>query len=293
MTGTPNTKITLIEVGPRDGLENEKKLITAADKVKFIELLAASGFEEIEAGAFVSPKWVPQMADSEIIFDTIFKNANLNSQFPLYSALVPNDKGLEAALRSGVKKISVFTAASETFNQKNINCSIEDSFQRIAPVISAAKQKGLIVRGYVSTAFVCPYEGDITANQVNTVIQRLYDSGADEISIGDTIGKATTSQVKNLLDIVAKKIPVEKIAMHFHDTYNQALTNIGVSLNYGIKRYDSSTAGLGGCPYAAGAKGNVATELIVEFFEMQDHETGIDSEKLKEAKKFITEVLKT
>ncbi len=285
--------ITIIEVGPRDGLQNEKTAVALADKIKFIELLAEAGLAEIEAGSFVSPKWVPQMADSEKIFEHLRSvlNHGRGNPAPTYIALVPNETGMAMALKCGVKKIAVFTAASETFNQKNINCSIDESFKRFEPVIASAKKNKIAVRGYVSTAFVCPYDGDVLPAKASEVIQRLNDCGVDEISIGDTIGKASVTQVRALLDLVCKNTDVTKIAMHFHDTFNLALKNVEASLNYGITRYDASAAGLGGCPYAPGAKGNLNSALLVEFLHNAGYHTGIDLTKLKLAGDYITRVI--
>jgi hydroxymethylglutaryl-CoA lyase len=214
-------KVKIVEVGPRDGLQNEKKIVSLADKIQFITLLSQAGFQEIEAGAFVSPKWVPQMSDTR----GVFENLDLSSGIA-YTALVPNEKGMEAALQAGVKKIAVFTAASETFNQKNINASIAESIQRFEPVVKMARSHQVEVRGYVSTAFVCPYEGEIQASTVADVVQKLADLGIQDISIGDTIGKATTEQVQTLLSLLLKKHAPGMLAMHFHDTFGLALQNV-------------------------------------------------------------------
>lgn len=279
--------VTLIEVGPRDGLQNEKKTIAFRDKIKFIELLSRAGFCEIEAGAFVSTKRVPQMADTEKLFEHL-KGQKTRT---VYSALVPNMKGMEAALRLGVKKIAVFTAASETFNQKNIHCSIDESIERFKPVVCEANKHGITVRGYVSTAFGCPYEGDIRPQAVTAVTEKLVDLGIQDISIGDTIGSATSEKVCVLLKALLARWPKEYFAMHFHDTYGRALENVAESLRFGITRYDSSAAGIGGCPFAPGARGNVSTNDLVAFLEGNGHRTGIDRERLKEASVFIRAVL--
>jgi len=279
--------VKIIEVGPRDGLQNEKQSISIQDKLKFIELLSQAGFQEIEAGSFVSPKWVPQMADSDQIFAHL-KDSPANT---LYSALVPNMKGMETALKVGVKKIAVFTAASETFNQKNINCSIAESFERIKPIVQEAEENHILVRGYISTAFMCPYEGDIKPDAVVDVVQELVDFGIQDISIGDTIGKATPQMVRELLEILLKQFPKEYFAMHFHDTYQKALDNVEESLKFDIFNYDSSTAGIGGCPYAPGAKGNISTNDLVSYLEKKGVQTGIDQAKLKEASQFIRNIL--
>lgn len=280
-------KVKIIEVGPRDGLQNEKQSISISDKIKFIELLTHAGFDEIEAGAFVSPTWVPQMADSHQIFSHL-KDSTAQT---LYSALIPNMKGMESALKVGVKKIAVFTAVSETFNQKNINCSIAESFDRMTPVVQKAKENNILVRGYVSTAFICPYEGDIHPDAVVPVVQGLIDLGIQDISIGDTIGKATPQMVSHLLEELLKKWPQDYFAMHFHDTYQKALENVEESLKFEISHYDSSAAGIGGCPYAPGAKGNVSTNDLVAYLEKKGMETGIDRAKLEEASQFINKVL--
>lgn len=283
--------IKIIEVGPRDGLQNETKSVSFADKIKFIELLAKAGFQEIEAGAFVSPKWVPQMADTEKIFQYIHRKLQSSHPQTEYSALVPNMKGMEKAVRCGVKKIALFTAASETFNQKNINCSIQESLERFKPVIQEGQKNNMILRAYVSTAFVCPYEGNIHSQAVVKVVQQIMDLGVHEVSIGDTVGKATPDMVKQLLQELTAKFPVNLFAMHFHDTYKRALMNVEVSLEFGISKYDSSAGGIGGCPYAPGARGNVSTDDLVLFLGKKGHQTGIDLENLKKASEFMRSIL--
>jgi hydroxymethylglutaryl-CoA lyase len=275
--------VSIIEVGPRDGLQNEKQPIALADKLQFIELLTAAGIPEIEAGSFVSPKWVPQMADSEAVFEHL-RSSKTNTT---YSALVPNEQGMSAAIRCGVKKIAVFTAASESFNRKNINCGIDESITRFLPVLKLAQANGMSVRGYVSTAFVCPYEGAIQPSAVTAIVDRLIDLGINDISIGDTIGRATPVTVAGLLEALLRKHSQSLFAMHFHDTYGTALANVSESLRFGITHYDSSSAGLGGCPYAPGASGNVATDDLVWFLESMGIATGIDSAKLRAAGLFI------
>lgn len=303
-----NHSITIIEVGPRDGLQNEKKTIALNDKIKFIELLSDCGFSEIEAGAFVSPKWVPQMADSENIFEHFASEfvgagharSSPDADFPgracpapTYTALVPNKKGMERAIACGVKKIALFTAASETFNIKNINCTIAESLERFEPVLKLAEKNKIAVRGYVSTAFVCPYEGNVTVEKSATVIEELVQLGITDISIGDTVGKASRQNVSQLLERLLRTHSPEIFAMHFHDTYQLALKNIEESFKFGIRRYDASTAGLGGCPYAPGAKGNVNTRLVVEYFEDLGQRTGVDLVKLKLAEEFIKQVIQS
>lgn len=280
-------KVKIVEVGPRDGLQNEKKIVSVADKIEFIKLLSEAGFQEIEAGAFVSPKWVPQMADSQ----RLFLNLKNDNSGVIYTALVPNEKGMEMALQAGVKKIAVFTAASETFNQKNINVSIAESIKRFEPVVKMARANHVEVRGYVSTAFVCPYEGDIEANAVADVVQKLLDLDIHDISLGDTIGKATREQVQTLLSLLIQNHSPQVFAMHFHDTYGHALQNVGESLSFGISCFDSSAAGLGGCPYAPGAKGNVSTNSLVKFFDQKKIAHGIDLKKLDAACEFIGKLL--
>mgnify|MGYP001578060392 CR=1 FL=1 len=251
--------IRLVEVGPRDGLQNEKKVLSVAAKVSFIDALSKTGLKEIEAGAFVSPKAIPQMAGSEEVFRQINRAKGV-----VYSALVPNETGFDRALACKADKIAVFTAASETFNKKNINASISESLERFRPVVRRAKASMLPVRGYVSTAFHCPYEGPIEPRKVLPVLLELLELGVDELSIGDTIGKAAPREVRRLLDTVLKKIPKALIFLHFHDTYGMAVANALTAYeDYGITGFDASAGGLGGCPYAPGASGNVATEDLL------------------------------
>lgn len=278
--------IHICEVGPRDGLQNESRRLTVADKLKFISLLKEAGLPEIEVGAFVSPKWVPQMADSAQVMEAL-----RGQKQPIYTVLVPNVKGLERALEAGAKKIAVFAAASETFSQKNINCSVQESIERFKDVISEAQKNKLSVRGYVSTVLVCPYEGDIKPQAVLSVVDQLADLGIQDISLGDTIGKGTKEQVKVLLDLLLKNHSKEILAMHFHDTYKKAIENVETSLDFGISRYDSSAGGIGGCPYAPGAQGNVSTQALVDLFQKRGLSTGVDSQKLKIADQFIQGLL--
>jgi hydroxymethylglutaryl-CoA lyase len=251
--------IRIVEVGPRDGLQNEKAIIPTERKVAFIDALSLSGVDEIEVSAFVAPKWVPQLADADLVFQLIKRKSDI-----VYSALVPNEQGLDRALAANVGKVSVFTAASETFNRKNINAGIEESIARFVPVVRRAKNSSLPVRGYISTSFWCPYEGRIAAEKVLEVARMLSDLGVDELSIGDTIGKATVAEVVTLLDLLLSHYPAEFFAMHFHDTYGQALDNVTESWKRGVTAFDTSVSGLGGCPYAPGAPGNVATEAVVK-----------------------------
>ncbi|MEW6997986.1 hydroxymethylglutaryl-CoA lyase [Colwelliaceae bacterium BS250] len=278
--------VKIVEVGPRDGLQNESKLISADDKIALIEQLADAGVNYIESGSFVSPKWVPQMATSTDVFNGIKRNDAVT-----YAALTPNMKGFEAAVAVNADEVAIFGAASEAFSQKNINCSIDESLQRFEPVIAAAQAKGLKVRGYVSCVVGCPYEGDIDPEQVAKVAKQLLDMGCYEISLGDTIGVGTADSVQKMLLAVNKLVPINKLAVHFHDTYGQALTNIYAALNMGVAVVDTAIAGLGGCPYAHGASGNVATEDVVYMLSGLNIEHGIDMDKLLRAGWFITDKL--
>ncbi len=278
--------IKIVEVGPRDGLQNEATLVDTATKLRLIRALATAGLQHIEAGSFVSPKWVPQMADSADIL------RQLETAGPVrYPVLVPNLKGLEAALASGARDIAVFAAASESFSQRNINCSIDESLTRFAPVMQAAREAGVRVRGYVSCVLGCPYEGHIAPAAVAEVAARLYEAGCEEISLGDTIGTGTPEATKRLLDTVATLVPLDKIAGHFHDTYGMAIANIYAAWQHGVRVFDSSIAGLGGCPYARGASGNVATEDVVYLFDGLGQDTGVDMERLLDASQLISAAL--
>lgn len=273
------TQIRLVEVGPRDGLQNEKSVVGLSAKVAYIDALSATGLREIESGAFVSPKAVPQMADSEQVFKHIVREPSVT-----YSALVPNERGFERALAAGVNKVSVFTAASESFNQKNINASIAESIERFKPVVFLAKKARLPVRAYVSTAFSCPYEGGIEPQAVLDVVKRLQDLSVDEISVGDTIGKATAVDVRRLLTPLLGAVSAEKVFLHFHDTFGHAVENALVAWReYGVSGFDASTGGVGGCPYAPGAAGNVAMEDLVAAFTAAGASTGVDLNGLKAA----------
>ena len=268
-------RVRLVEVGPRDGLQNEKLPISVADKVRLVDDLSAAGLSYIEVGSFVSPKWVPQMAGSAEVFAQIQRKPGVT-----YAALTPNLQGFTAALEAGVQEVAVFAAASESFSQKNINCSIAESLQRFAPLMDAARQKGIRVRGYVSCVLGCPYEGDIAPAQVAQVARELFAMGCYEISLGDTIGVGTPGKTRQLLEVVARDIPRERLAGHFHDTYGQALANIYASLLEGVAVFDSSVAGLGGCPYARGASGNVASEDVVYLLQGLGIDTGVDLQRL-------------
>lgn len=276
--------VKIVEVGPRDGLQNEKAPITAADKIALIDKLAVAGVSYIETGSFVSPKWVPQMATSAEVFKGLTRQKNVT-----YAALTPNLQGFKAALAAGADEVAIFGAASEAFSQKNINCSIDESLQRFEPIMTAAKAAGIPVRGYVSCVVGCPYDGFIEAEKVADVAEKLFAMGCYEISLGDTIGVGTPASVNNMLQAVKSRVPVDKLAVHFHDTYGQALTNIYTALQSGISVVDSAIAGLGGCPYAKGASGNVATEDVVYLLNGLGIKSGINLEKLLEAGWFISD----
>jgi hydroxymethylglutaryl-CoA lyase len=279
-------RVRLVEVGPRDGLQNETQPISLEDKVRLVNDLTDTGLDYIEVGSFVSPRWVPQMAGSSDLFLKISKRAGIT-----YSALTPNMMGFEAALNVGVKEIAIFAAASESFSQRNINCSINESLQRFKPVMEAARQHGISVRGYVSCILGCPYEGDITPDQVLSVARELIDMGCREISLGDTIGIGTPGAVRTLIGKLSQEIPCDRLAVHFHDTYGQALANIYAALLEGVSVVDSSVAGLGGCPYATGASGNVATEDVLYMLNGLGIQTGVDLSRLIAAGQRICEVL--
>lgn len=278
--------VRLVEVGPRDGLQNEAQPISVADKVRLVDALSAAGLSYIEVGSFVSPKWVPQMAGSAEVFAQIQRKPGVT-----YGALAPNLRGFEDALAAGVKEVAVFAAASEAFSQRNINCSISESLERFAPIMAAAKQQGISVRGYVSCVLGCPYEGEIAPEQVAAVARELYAMGCYEVSLGDTIGTGTAGATRRLFEVVGAQVPRDKLAGHFHDTYGQAVANIYASLLEGVNVFDSSIAGLGGCPYAKGASGNVATEDVVYLLNGLGIETGIDLQALMAAGMQISSVL--
>src|SRR3989338_3348356 len=279
-------QVRLVEVGPRDGLQNEKQPISVADKVRLVDDLSAAGLGYIEVGSFVSPKWVPQMAGSAEVFAQIQQRAGVT-----YAALAPNLKGFEDALAAGVKEVAVFAAASEAFSQKNINCSISESLQRFVPVMQAAQQHGIRVRGYVSCVLGCPYEGQVAPEQVAAVARELFAMGCYEVSLGDTLGIGTAGAPRHLFETVGREIPRDKLAGHFHDTYGQALANIYASLLEGISVFDSSVAGLGGCPYAKGATCNVASEDVLYLLQGLGIHTGVDLDRLIAAGQHICAVL--
>ncbi len=279
-------KVRMVEVGPRDGLQNEPKVLPAEVKIDLIERLADAGLKTIEAGSFVSPKWVPQMADTPQVLAGLRQRHEVN-----YPVLVPNLKGLEAARDAGAEEIAVFGAASESFSQKNINCSIAESLERFAEVVGQATRHGMRARGYVSCVLGCPYEGEIAPQAVVKVAGRLLELGCYEISLGDTIGTGTPGKAQTLVDAVAAKVPVDKLAVHFHDTYGQALANVLAALERGVAVVDSSVAGLGGCPYAKGASGNLASEDLLYMLDGLGIVTGVDLEKLVAAGSFISQQL--
>ncbi|MGL5743076.1 MAG: hydroxymethylglutaryl-CoA lyase [Legionella sp.] len=278
--------VTIIEVGPRDGLQNESSFVSSKHKIELINLLSESGLRYIEVTSFVSAKAIPQLADHDEVFRAINKIPSIH-----YSALVPNEQGMLKALESGVKEIAVFTAASEQFTQRNINCTIDESIARFKQVLAIAKENQIRVRGYVSCVLGCPYEGTIPPKQVVEVTQKLLDLGVDEISLGDTIGVGTPQQTHLLLEQVLQLVPLNQLAMHFHDTYGQAIANIYTSLQHGVHRFDSSVAGLGGCPYALGASGNVATEDVLYLMHGLGIDTGVDLFKIVAAGDMICKIL--
>lgn len=280
------TSVKIVEVSPRDGLQNEASIIPTEIKIDFINSLSETGLSVIEATSFVSPKWVPQLADGQEVLRGIKKKSGVQ-----YPVLVPNVKGLENAVAAGAKEIAVFTTPSEEFSQKNTNCSVEESIQRIAEVIKSAKSNHLWIRGYLSCVLGCPYEGEMVPEKVAALAGQLYQLGCDEISLGDTIGVGTPLATKRLIELTVKQVPIEKLAVHFHDTYGQALANIYAALESGIAIIDSSVAGLGGCPYAKGASGNVATEDVVYLLNGMKIKTGVDLKKLIEAGRYISSQL--
>ena len=280
------SKVTMVEVGPRDGLQNEPEAVPAATKIELIGRLGAAGLPAVEAGAFVSPAWVPQMADSAEVMAGLDLAGAIR-----YPVLVPNMKGFEAARAAGAKEIAIFGAATESFSRKNINCSIAESLERFAPVAAAAKEAGILVRGYVSCVLGCPYEGPVTPEAVARISKDLWDLGCFEISLGDTIGIGTPAKAKAMLEAVAAELPMESLAVHFHDTYGQALANILACLELGVATVDGSVAGLGGCPHAKGASGNVASEDLLFMLEGLGIETGVDLAALVETAWFIADVL--
>jgi len=275
--------VKLVEVGPRDGLQNEKSTVPAEVKIELIDRLGGAGLRVIEATAFVSPKWVPQMADNAQVMRGIERRAGVR-----YPVLVPNLQGFEAAVAAGADEVAVFAAASESFSRRNINCSIAESLERFRPVIEVARDRNVRVRGYVSCVVGCPYEGDIDPRAVADVAAALYGMGCYEISLGDTIGVGTPIRVRTMLEACAARVPIERLAGHYHDTYGMALANIYGSLELGVCTFDSAVGGLGGCPYAAGATGNVATEDVVYLLEGLGVRTGADLEQLVTTAEWIS-----
>ncbi|KAK7091258.1 hydroxymethylglutaryl-CoA lyase, mitochondrial-like [Littorina saxatilis] len=285
MAGLP-TFVKIVEVGPRDGLQNEKNIVPTSVKVEFINKLSETGLPVIEVSSFVSPKWVPQMSDHNEVFAAIKRKPDV-----VYSALTPNVKGLESALEAKASEVAIFGAASESFSKKNINCSIEESLSRFQAVLIRAKEANIRVRGYVSCVLGCPYEGSIKPEKVAEVARKMYELGCYEISLGDTIGIGTPLAMRQLISVVSKEVPLDRLAVHCHDTYGQALANIFAALQMGVSVVDSSAAGLGGCPYAKGASGNVSTEDVVYMLNGLNIKTGVDIHKLLEAGQYISNAI--
>ncbi|MBT2746490.1 MULTISPECIES: hydroxymethylglutaryl-CoA lyase [unclassified Lysobacter] len=283
---TQPVSVRIVEVGPRDGLQNEKSQIATADKIALIDRLSATGLRSIEATSFVSPKWVPQLADAAEVFTGIHRRAGVH-----YPVLVPNEQGYERARAVGVEEIAVFTAASEAFNLKNINASIDESLQRFAPVMARAKADGVAVRGYVSTVLGCPYQGEVPVSDVVRVAKALHAMGCYEISLGDTIGVGTPGKARAMFKAVAAEVPLQALAVHFHDTYGQALSNILACLEEGVAVVDSAVSGTGGCPYAKGASGNVASEDVVYMLHGLGIETGVNLDALADTGRWLAGLL--
>ncbi len=281
-------KVRIVDVGPRDGLQNEKQLVPAEVKVELIGRLADAGLTAIETTSFVSPKWVPQMGDNAEVLTRALASRRAGVAYPV---LTPNLKGFEAAVAAGAEEVAVFGAASESFSRKNINCSIAESLERFRPVVEAARVAGVKVRGYVSCVAGCPYEGAVAPEAVADVAATLHDMGCYEVSLGDTIGTGTPRTIRHMLDAVTRRVPVERLAGHYHDTYGMAVANVFTSLQAGVSVFDASVAGLGGCPYAAGASGNVATEDVVWLLHGLGIETGIDLDALVDTAAWISGVL--
>ena len=279
-------RVRIVEVGPRDGLQNEPREVPTAVKLELIERLADAGLPAVEATAFVSPKWVPQMADHTEVLERLRRKPGVD-----YPVLAPNLKGFEAARAAGAREVAIFGAASEAFSRRNINCSIAESLERFRPVLEAAREHRIKVRGYVSCVLGCPYEGEVNPDKVAEVAAALHAMGCYEISLGDTIGVGTPGRTKAMIAACASRVPVERLAGHYHDTYGQALANIYASLELGVRTFDASVAGLGGCPYAAGASGNVATEDVVYLLHGLGHDTGVDLERLAATGAWISAAL--
>jgi isopropylmalate/homocitrate/citramalate synthase len=283
---SPENFVRIVEVGPRDGLQNEAVIVPTAIKIELIERLAAAGLVAVEATSFVSPKWVPQMADNADVMRGIRRRAGVS-----YAVLTPNLKGFDAAIEAGASEVAIFGAASEAFSQKNINCSIAESLKRFEPITAAADALEIPVRGYVSCVVGCPYQGAVAPEQAAAVARTLFDMGCYEVSLGDTIGVGTPKSVLRMLEACATAVPVERLAGHFHDTYGMAIANIHAALQFGVRSFDSSVAGLGGCPYAKGASGNVATEDVLYLLQGLGMTTGVDMDLLLVASRFICEHL--
>ena len=281
-----NETVRIVEVGPRDGLQNEKAEVPTAVKIELIERLADAGLSAVEATAFVSPKWIPQMADHTEVLERIRRKPGVS-----YPVLTPNLQGFEAARAAGATEVAIFGAASESFSKKNINCSIAESLERFKPVAEEAKKYGVQVRGYVSCVLGCPYEGEVKPERVADVAAALYEMGCYEVSLGDTIGTGTPGRTQAMIEACAERVPLDKLAGHYHDTYGQALANIFASLQMGVRTFDASVAGLGGCPYAAGASGNVATEDVVYMLHGLGMQTGVDLRRVVEIGRWICGVL--
>jgi hydroxymethylglutaryl-CoA lyase len=279
-------RVTIVEVGPRDGLQNEHGVVSTSDKIRYIDLLSAAGCPVIEATSFVSPRSIPQLADATEVMAGIQRREGTR-----YTALVPNARGMERALAAGLKEVAVFAAATESFSQHNINCSIAESIERFRPVVEMARAHGVRVRGYISTAFGCPYEGAVAPSAVAHVADQLLALGVDELSLGDTIGVATPNQVTQIVPLLAERVSLDRLGMHFHDTRGTALANVLTALELGVTTFDSSSAGLGGCPYAPGASGNLATEDLLYMLHGMGIETGIDLNSIVQASRFIAGVL--
>lgn len=278
------TDVSIFEVGPRDGLQNEDAFVDTDIKIALIDMLSETGIKKIEATSFVSPKWVPQMADAKEVMSGIKRKPEVS-----YSALTPNEKGMIAAIEAEASEVAIFAAASESFSQKNINCSIGDSLTRFEPILKIASEKKIPVRGYISCVTHCPYDGEIDARNVTNLSEKLLKMGCYEISLGDTVGQAKPDNIRRLLSEITNHIEISNFALHLHDTYGRAIENIKAGLEMGIRTFDSSIGGLGGCPYAEGASGNVATEKVVELLESQGFKTGIDAKKLPPITRFIQE----
>ena len=281
-----HNRVTIFEMGPRDGLQNEEKQIPTRDKIQLVDALSECGFTKIEVTSFVSPKWVPQMADAAAVMDGIERKRGVR-----YAALTPNMRGFDAAKASRADEIAIFASASEGFSQKNINCSIAESLERFQPVMEAAAAEKIPVRGYVSCVVACPYDGPTVPGNVAYVASKLEAMGCYQVSLGDTIGAGNPASILSMLDAVLAVVPAERLAGHYHDTGGKALSNIRVSLKHGIRTFDSSIAGLGGCPFAPGARGNVSTESVVSMLHDEGYQTGIDPECLKEVVPFARSVV--